>query len=179
MKVAVIGTGLMGSAIADAVLTAGHQLVVYDREAARMSRMVDKGASAAATVAEAVRHAEVTILVLPDARCVEDALFGDERTKDALRNKRILNASTTNALEIASIAKRVNDAGGSLAEMSIMVARSGPRQRVLLSAWMCGQRRVRVDPRNPQLWPVPSSRRRGGDASKAEAPIVFASALGS
>ena len=179
MKIAVIGTGLMGSAIADALLTAGHQLVAYDRDSDRCAKFSGKGGSPAASVAEAVQQSELAILVLPDAQCVEDALFSDEPTRKALNGKRILNASTTNAVEIVAIAKRVGELGGSLAEMTIMV---GPDQvRAKESFFLLGCRTSEADDWTRIILSFGQSLHRVGevgDASRAEAPIVFASALG-
>jgi 3-hydroxyisobutyrate dehydrogenase-like beta-hydroxyacid dehydrogenase len=67
--VAVLGLGRMGSRIARRFLAAGHELVVWNRTAARADGLAREGAAAAATPAEAARRADaaVTMLADPDA----------------------------------------------------------------------------------------------------------------
>ena len=57
-RVAVIGLGAMGSRIARRFLDAGHELTVWNRDAAKAEPLVAAGASAAQTPAEAARQAE-------------------------------------------------------------------------------------------------------------------------
>lgn len=60
-SVAVIGTGLMGSAIARTLARAGHRVTAWNRTAARAEALTDEGIVAVATVAEAVAEAELVI----------------------------------------------------------------------------------------------------------------------
>jgi 3-hydroxyisobutyrate dehydrogenase-like beta-hydroxyacid dehydrogenase len=123
MKVAVLGLGLMGSAVAEGMLNAGHEVIVYNRTMAKTKSLVEKGATAAATAADAIRMADASILVLTDGKAVAN-LFTEEVLK-AMNGKKILNASTTGIDEICDLAKLVKEHGGSLSEISIMV---GPEQ---------------------------------------------------
>jgi 3-hydroxyisobutyrate dehydrogenase-like beta-hydroxyacid dehydrogenase len=41
MKVAVLGLGLMGSAVAEGMLNVGHEVVVYNRTMAKTKGLVD------------------------------------------------------------------------------------------------------------------------------------------
>ena len=67
--VAVIGLGAMGSALASALIGAGHPTTVWNRTA----RPFD-GATAARSVAEAVVAAPLTLVCVAGAE-VSDALF--------------------------------------------------------------------------------------------------------
>lgn len=64
--VAVIGLGAMGSRIARRLLDAGHEIVVWNRTAARAAPLVALGAALAASPAEASRRADVTITMVAD-----------------------------------------------------------------------------------------------------------------
>lgn len=64
MKVAFIGLGKMGSAIAGRVLGGGHELAVYNRTASKGDDLVARGAVRAASVAEAAAFGEVVITML-------------------------------------------------------------------------------------------------------------------
>jgi len=179
MKVSIIGAGLMGSAIADAVLNAGHDTVVFDRNPPKLEPLLERGAKVARSVREAILATELVILVLPDARCVQDALFGEDATAIALRGKRVLNASTTNALEISEIARRTEEHGGSLAEISIMVGPKDVRDKQAFYLLGCSENEQAFW--SEFLLSIGQSFYRVGvvgDASKAEAPIVMASIFG-
>ncbi len=64
MKVAFIGLGRMGTAMADRLLAAGHELAVYNRTPAKCADLVARGAKLANSVVEAAGHGEVAITML-------------------------------------------------------------------------------------------------------------------
>ncbi len=65
-KIAFLGLGAMGSRMAARLLAAGHAVTVWNRSAERTAPLVDNGAQAAATPAEAAAGAEVVIAMLRD-----------------------------------------------------------------------------------------------------------------
>jgi 3-hydroxyisobutyrate dehydrogenase len=75
--VAVIGTGIMGSAIARNLVAAGLPTTVWDRSKSSTVRLSEAGASVAASVTEAVRGARVVITMLPTAEIVSASLLDD------------------------------------------------------------------------------------------------------
>jgi len=81
--VAVIGTGIMGSAMARNLATAGLPTTVWDRSAAATSSLAEAGATVAPTAAEAVIDAQVVITMLPTAAVVNSVIFGED-VADAL-----------------------------------------------------------------------------------------------
>ncbi|HEX8003322.1 MAG TPA: NAD(P)-dependent oxidoreductase [Mycobacteriales bacterium] len=76
MRVAFLGLGRMGAAMAAHVARAGHDLTVWNRTPGRAGPLVDLGAREARDVADAVRDADavVTMLFGPDA--VREVLTG-------------------------------------------------------------------------------------------------------
>ncbi|MGS2811203.1 NAD(P)-dependent oxidoreductase [Nocardia sp. MW-W600-9] len=74
--VTVIGLGLMGRALAGALLDAGHPTTVWNRTATKADELVARGAHLAPTVAEAVAAGTLTIVCVTDYPAVRD-LFGD------------------------------------------------------------------------------------------------------
>ncbi len=64
MTTAFLGLGRMGVLMAGHVLSAGHDLAVWNRTPGRASDLVARGAREAATVAEAVRDADRVVLML-------------------------------------------------------------------------------------------------------------------
>jgi 3-hydroxyisobutyrate dehydrogenase len=76
-QVAVLGTGIMGSAMARNLLKAGLAVTVWDRSPAATAGLARDGARAAGSPADAVRDASVAITTLPTAAVVESVMFGD------------------------------------------------------------------------------------------------------
>ncbi len=77
MRVAVLGLGNMGGAIARNVLKAGHALVVWNRSPDKAAGLVEAGATAAGTPAAAAAEAEIVFTMLADDRAVEAVVFGE------------------------------------------------------------------------------------------------------
>jgi 3-hydroxyisobutyrate dehydrogenase len=75
-RVAVLGTGIMGSAMARNLLAAGLPTTVWDRSQEARERFAALGAVAAPSPDEAVREAGVVITMLPTADAVESVVFG-------------------------------------------------------------------------------------------------------
>lgn len=65
-EVALLGTGIMGTAMARTLLRDGHRVTVWNRTAARAEPLRADGASVAPSPAEAVTGAEVVITILGD-----------------------------------------------------------------------------------------------------------------
>ncbi|GAB0105727.1 2-hydroxy-3-oxopropionate reductase [Nocardia sp. JMUB6875] len=67
-----IGLGIMGGPMAGHLVAAGHQVTGYNRSPAAVEKLVAAGGSGAASVAEAVRDADIVITMLPqDEQVVE------------------------------------------------------------------------------------------------------------
>jgi 3-hydroxyisobutyrate dehydrogenase len=77
LTVAVIGAGIMGSAMARNLVVAGMDTRVWDRSAAATGPLGEAGAVVAGSAREAVRDAEVVITMLPTADAVESVIFDD------------------------------------------------------------------------------------------------------
>jgi len=75
--VAVIGAGIMGSAMARNLVAAGVTTRVWDRSPAATGPLADAGAVVAPSAADAVRDAGVVITMLPTADAVQSVIFDD------------------------------------------------------------------------------------------------------
>jgi 3-hydroxyisobutyrate dehydrogenase len=76
--VAVLGTGIMGSAMARNLAAAGLRTTVWDRSQQVAAPLADAGALVAASAREAVRDAGVVITMMPTADAVESVMFGGQ-----------------------------------------------------------------------------------------------------
>jgi 3-hydroxyisobutyrate dehydrogenase len=73
-RVAVLGTGIMGSAMARNLLAAGLPTTVWDRSGAAPG-LVEAGVAAAPSAASAVRDADVVITMLPTSDATNSVIF--------------------------------------------------------------------------------------------------------
>lgn len=89
--VTVLGLGDMGTALAAALLAAGHPTTVWNRSASKAEPLVAKGASHAATPAEAVAASPLVIACLLDHRSMHGVL---DPVADALGGKVLVNLTT-------------------------------------------------------------------------------------
>jgi 3-hydroxyisobutyrate dehydrogenase len=83
MRVAVLGQGRMGAAIAGRLVEDGHTVVVWDRTAERTAPLVARGAEAAASVGEAVARVDVAITSLSNDDAVREVALGPHGVVDS------------------------------------------------------------------------------------------------
>jgi 2-hydroxy-3-oxopropionate reductase len=89
-KIALIGAGIMGSAIGARLLECGHQLSVFDLDAEKVAALVRRGAKAAASPADATVQSDYIILSLNHARIVRSAVFGKDGVAESANANRLL-----------------------------------------------------------------------------------------
>jgi len=85
MKLGFVGLGSMGFAMAESLLSQGHQLFVYNRAHAKAQPLHEAGARICATPGEAAREAEVVVSMLADDAAVEACTFGPSGILSELR----------------------------------------------------------------------------------------------
>jgi 3-hydroxyisobutyrate dehydrogenase-like beta-hydroxyacid dehydrogenase len=71
------GVGRMGEPMANRLLEAGHDLVVWNRTPERVEGLVERGARRAGSPAEAAESAEAVITMLATPEALEAVVFGD------------------------------------------------------------------------------------------------------
>ncbi len=84
-KIAFLGLGSMGAAMAANLLKAGFQLTVYNRTAEKAEPLRQQGATVAATPADAVRDADIVFTMLTDDKALEELTTGPESFLKALK----------------------------------------------------------------------------------------------
>ncbi|MGW2890895.1 2-hydroxy-3-oxopropionate reductase [Streptomyces griseoruber] len=77
-KVAWTGLGIMGSPMSENLLKAGYDVTGFTREQDRLDRLAAAGGTAAASIAEAVRDAEVIVTMVPASPQVEAVAHGPD-----------------------------------------------------------------------------------------------------
>lgn len=69
-RVGLLGTGLMGSAMAHRLLNEGHAVIAWDRDRRHVDALGERGAEVAGAPADVVSGADVVITMLPTAEVV-------------------------------------------------------------------------------------------------------------
>lgn len=101
-RVGWIGLGLMGAPMAGHVLAAGHDVRVFARTPAQAARLVQAGATAAGSVAEAVHGADVVMTIVSAPADVEQVYLGDDGVLEAAAAGTVAVDLTTSAPALAS-----------------------------------------------------------------------------
>jgi 3-hydroxyisobutyrate dehydrogenase len=86
MRVAVLGTGMMGTGMAHSLLRNGLDVTVWNRHPEKARPLADDGATVADSLEDAVRDADVVLTILFDEAATSDAAatFLDAMKKDAV-----------------------------------------------------------------------------------------------
>ncbi len=107
-RIAIIGAGIMGTAIATRLLDRGHAAAVFDLDAAKVKALVNKGATAAASPADATAAADFVILSLNHADIVRKAVFGaGGAAKSATAEKLLIDMSSIDPAATAQMAQQL------------------------------------------------------------------------
>jgi 3-hydroxyisobutyrate dehydrogenase-like beta-hydroxyacid dehydrogenase len=94
MKVGFIGIGQMGAGMAMNLLKAGHELTIYNRTRSKTRDLLDKGARAAADVADACQG-DAVFTMLADDLALETVVYGERGMLAHLRKGAVhVSAST-------------------------------------------------------------------------------------
>ncbi|OLF19408.1 2-hydroxy-3-oxopropionate reductase [Actinophytocola xanthii] len=111
-RIAFVGLGIMGLPMAKNLVRAGHEVVGYNRSEAKRGKLADAGGTAAGSVPEAVRGAEVVITMLPDSPDVEAVVLGREGVLDSAgRGTLLVDMSTIAPATARTVAQRASEAG--------------------------------------------------------------------
>jgi len=109
-KLAFLGLGQMGAPMATRLLEAGHDLTVWNRTSSKTRPLVDRGASAAASPAEAVAGVDAAIIMVANREALEQVLFADDGLGLALRpGQWLIDMSSVGHVASRSVAVRLPD----------------------------------------------------------------------
>jgi 3-hydroxyisobutyrate dehydrogenase len=109
MKIAVLGTGRMGSAMALRLIDQGHTLTVWNRSRDKAQAVIDAGAHWADTPAQAVQASDVILSVLTDAKAIASAYESAHGALSApAAGKLFIDMSTVRPETPIALAKKVH-----------------------------------------------------------------------
>ncbi|KUJ70963.1 6-phosphogluconate dehydrogenase [Streptomyces albus subsp. albus] len=131
--VTVIGLGLMGSALAGALLDAGHSVTVWNRSAQRADPLVERGAVRAGSVTAAVAASPLVIVCVLDYAAVDEVL---DAAGEAAAGRTLVNLTNGTPKQARAMADRVGELGADYLDGGIMAIPQGiggPEALVLYS----------------------------------------------
>jgi len=97
MQIAFIGLGIMGSRMAGNLITAGYDLVVFNRTKDKAESLLTRGATWGGSPAETAKQAEILITMLATPEAVQQTALGDQGFLDHLQPRSIwVDCSTVN-----------------------------------------------------------------------------------
>jgi 3-hydroxyisobutyrate dehydrogenase len=121
MRVAVLGTGIMGAPMARNIAAAGHEVSAWNRSREKAEPLAEHGVSVAGSVAEAVAGADVAVTMLADAQAVEAVA---EEALGAMGGAVLAQMSTIGLAATDRLARRAEEAGVAFVDAPV----SGTRQ---------------------------------------------------
>jgi len=107
--VGVVGTGLMGSAIAKRLLSKGYTLTVYNRTRSKAEVLREYGATIADTPRNVGESSDLVITVLKDAEALEHVIFGEDGLVYSGNRFTLADVSTINPFSSRAIASRLSE----------------------------------------------------------------------
>jgi len=132
MRIAFIGLGTMGAPMAGRLLDAGFDVIVHNRTRERERALVERGATAAASPAEAAAHADVIVTMVSDTPDVEAILFGPDGVAQGARRDAIVVEMSTIAPEaVRAMGARLAAQGVALLDAPVSGGSEGAQQGTL------------------------------------------------
>jgi len=164
MRVAFLGLGIMGQAMATNLVKAGHEVTVWNRTPGKLV----EGAGIAPTPAAAAQGAEVLWLCVSDTDAVQEVVFGKEGAVTALNEGMIIaDSSTISPAATVKFAQRVAEKGAAWVDAPVTGSKIGARDGTLV--FIVGGDEGPIDRLKPLFAAMGKKIFRMGDVGKGQA----------
>ena len=133
-SVSVLGAGPMGTAIVNALLSAGRSVTVWNRTPEKLKPLEARGATVAESVDDAFRKSALSILCIADTASVKGLLTGSALR--AAEQRLVVNLSTGTPREARELRALLQEGGASFLSGAVLVTPSqiGSAEAALLAA---------------------------------------------
>lgn len=119
MTIALLGTGLLGRAIAERLQSVGHCVTVYNRTTAKALPLQACGITVVTRPEQAMAQADCVILMLADAAAIRAVLL-TPASLAVLRDKTVIQMGTIAQEESLAIQAEIEKAGGFYCEAPVL-----------------------------------------------------------
>ncbi|WP_274459852.1 NAD(P)-dependent oxidoreductase [Gemella haemolysans] len=101
MKIAWIGTGVMGESMAGHLMDAGHELFVYNRTKSKTDNLVSRGATLLNEVKDAPKFADIVFTIVGYPKDVEEVYLGENGLITTAKKGQVFVDMTTSSPTLA------------------------------------------------------------------------------
>jgi len=113
-----IGLGIMGKPMAENLIEAGHELVVYNRTREKAEDL--DGATVAENPKEVAEQSDVIITMLPDSPQVEEVLAGEDGVFEGIqKGALIVDMSTISPVVTEELSEKAREKGASMLDAPV------------------------------------------------------------
>ena len=131
-RIGFIGLGIMGRGMTHNLLKAGHDVTVWNRNAARMDEFVAAGAKSASSPAELASRCDVILVCVSDTPDVEQVLFGENGVSAGVKSGAlVVDHSTISPQKTVEMAKRLNEQGAAFLDAPVSGGSEGAKNGTL------------------------------------------------
>ena len=121
MKIGIIGTGMLGNAVALHMLESGFELTAFNRTKEKTAHLKREGAKIVTSPKEVAENSELVITVVKDANAVKEVSFEKNGiTEGNHKNLIVADMSTINPSESKNIAKKFQEYGIEKLDIPVM-----------------------------------------------------------
>jgi len=167
MKVAFLGLGIMGHAMATNLAKAGHEVVVWNRTPGKSV----EGARTAASPGEAAQGVEVVWMCLSDTSAVESVLFGANGVEPSLTDGMIIaDSSTISPSATRQFAERVARKGVQYVDSPVTGSKAGAESGTLI--FIVGGEEATIEKLKPLYAAMGKKIFRMGETSKGQSAKI-------
>ena len=149
MRIGYVGLGAMGRPMAINLVSAGHDLVVYDTDETRTAILAQRGAAVARTAKETADEADVVLACLPNLAAAEAVAVGEDGVAHGSRATAFVNMGTTGSAYSRDVAEAMQAAGKAFLDAPISGGPPGAEAATL--GIMCSGDKATFDALKPAL----------------------------
>lgn len=118
--IAFLGLGQMGGPMASNLLKNGYSVCVFDVNANAVSALVQQGATAARTPAQAAQNTDIVITMLPNGDIVRRVLMGENGVTETLSSDAlVIDMSTIHPLQTDALIDELHEKGLSMMDAPV------------------------------------------------------------
>ncbi len=131
-KVGFIGLGIMGGPMAQNLMEAGHELVLYNRTMEKAEEIAGDGATVVESPKEVAESCDLIVLMLPDSPQVEEVVEGEDGVLEGLKEgSLIVDMSTISPVVTRELAEKIEERGASMLDAPVSGGEPGAQQGTL------------------------------------------------
>lgn len=124
-KIGIIGTGLLGRAVAVRLLKTGHEVIVYNRTIKKAESLREFGAEIVSSPKDVAKACDLVITIVKDSKAVEEVAFGKDGMVEGRHDGLVVaEMSTINPISSRKIAQKFSENGITMIDTPVM---GGPK----------------------------------------------------